>query len=158
MVLRRMLLMLAAVAVVVLALAAYKGYSIYQQVQMFSAPPPPISVEAEPARSLAWQQRLPAIGSLKAVQGVDLTAEISGTVSFGKETKGKRRLQISPADGKALDDGSNHWEILIPKHRQITVFEGEQVEKGETLSDGPLAPRAKRSERQPPTERSVPTR
>ncbi|KHL70909.1 RND transporter [Pseudomonas flexibilis] len=81
MVLRRMLLMLAAVAVVVLALAAYKGYSIYQQVQMFSAPPPPISVEAEPARSLAWQQRLPAIGSLKAVQGVDLTAEISGTVS-----------------------------------------------------------------------------
>lgn len=81
MVLRRMLLMLAAVAVVVLALAAYKGYSIYQQVQMFSAPPPPISVEAEPARTQQWQQRIPAIGSLKAVQGVELTAEISGTVS-----------------------------------------------------------------------------
>lgn len=81
MVLRRMLLMLAVVAVVVLALAAYKGYSIYQQVQMFSAPPPPISVEAEPARTRTWQQRIPAIGSLKAVQGVDLTAEISGTVS-----------------------------------------------------------------------------
>lgn len=81
MVLRRMLLMLAAVAVVVLALAAYKGYSIYQQVQMFSAPPPPISVEAEPARTLDWQQRIPAIGSLKAVQGIEITAEISGTVS-----------------------------------------------------------------------------
>lgn len=81
MVLRRMLLMLAAVAVVVLALAAYKGYSIYQQVQMFSAPPPPVSVEAEPARTLQWQQRIPAIGTLKSVQGVDLTAEISGTVS-----------------------------------------------------------------------------
>ena len=81
MVLRRMLLMLAVVAVVVLALAAYKGYAIYQQVQMFSAPPPPISIEAEPARTRTWQQRIPAIGSLKAVQGVDLTAEISGTVS-----------------------------------------------------------------------------
>lgn len=68
-----------------------------------------------------------------------ILAEISGTVSFGKETKGKRRLQITPTDGKPLADGSSHWEILIPKHRQITVFEGEQVEKGEVISDGPLS-------------------
>jgi len=68
-----------------------------------------------------------------------ILAEISGAISFGKETKGKRRLQITPTDGKPLDDGSTHWEMLIPKHRKITVFEGEIVEKGETISDGPLS-------------------
>lgn len=78
---RHMLIMLAAVAVVVLALAAYKGYSIYQQEKLFTAPPAPISVEAVAARVQPWQQRIPAIGSLKAVQGVNITAEISGTIS-----------------------------------------------------------------------------
>ncbi len=69
-----------------------------------------------------------------------LLAEISGTVSFGKETKGKVRLVITPTDGKPLEDGSDHYEELIPKHRQLTVFEGEQVEKGEVVSDGPSNP------------------
>jgi DNA-directed RNA polymerase subunit beta' len=69
-----------------------------------------------------------------------ILAEISGTVSFGKETKGKRRLVITPADGQPLADGSTHYEVLIPKHRQMTVFEGEQVEKGEIVSDGPSNP------------------
>lgn len=80
MLLRRMLIMLAVVVLVILALAAYKGYSIYQQVQLFSAPPPPISVEAAPAQEMPWQQRLPAIGTLKAIQGVELTVEVPGTV------------------------------------------------------------------------------
>ena len=69
-----------------------------------------------------------------------ILAEISGTVSFGKETKGKRRLVITPTDGKPLPDGSDHYEVLIPKWRQLTVFEGEQVEKGEVVSEGPLSP------------------
>ncbi len=69
-----------------------------------------------------------------------ILAEISGTVSFGKETKGKRRLVITPTDGKLLPDGSDHYEVLIPKWRQLTVFEGEQVEKGEVVSEGPLSP------------------
>ncbi|WP_111643379.1 DNA-directed RNA polymerase subunit beta' [Marinimicrobium alkaliphilum] len=69
-----------------------------------------------------------------------ILAEISGTVSFGKETKGKRRLVITPLDGQTLDDGSTHYEVLIPKHRQMTVFEGEQVAKGEVVSDGPSNP------------------
>ncbi len=80
MLLRRMFLMLGAVILVVLALAAYKGYSIYQQVQMFSAPQPAISVSAATAKAQPWQSRLPAIGTLKAFQGVDLTAEVQGTV------------------------------------------------------------------------------
>ena len=80
MLLRRMLFMLGAVLVVVLALAAYKGFSIYQQVQMFSAPQPAISIDAATAAERPWQGRLPAIGTLKAFQGVDLTVEVGGTV------------------------------------------------------------------------------
>ena len=67
-------------------------------------------------------------------------AEISGTVSFGKETKGKRRLVITPMDTSELPEGSDHYEVLIPKWRHMTVFEGEHVEKGEVVSDGPDNP------------------
>ncbi|WP_127560810.1 DNA-directed RNA polymerase subunit beta' [Saccharospirillum alexandrii] len=63
-----------------------------------------------------------------------ILAEISGTVGFGKETKGKKRLVITPTDG------SDGYEELIPKWRQLNVFEGEQVEKGEVISDGPMNP------------------
>jgi DNA-directed RNA polymerase subunit beta' len=69
-----------------------------------------------------------------------ILAEISGTVSFGKETKGKRRLVITPTDGSTLDDGSDHYEALIPKWRNLSVFEGEFVEKGEIVSEGPPSP------------------
>ncbi|WP_458526026.1 DNA-directed RNA polymerase subunit beta' [Onishia taeanensis] len=62
-----------------------------------------------------------------------ILAEISGVLSFGKETKGKRRLTITPANG-------DPFEMLIPKWRQIAVFEGETVEKGEVISDGPSNP------------------
>jgi len=63
-----------------------------------------------------------------------ILAEISGTFTFGKETKGKKRIVITPTDG------SEGYEELIPKWRQMNVFEGEQVEKGEVLSDGPMNP------------------
>jgi len=63
-----------------------------------------------------------------------ILAEISGTVGFGKETKGKKRLVITP------NDGSEAYEELIHKWRHLNVFEGEQVEKGEIISDGPLNP------------------
>jgi len=69
-----------------------------------------------------------------------ILAEISGTVSFGKETKGKRRLVITPTDGSTLPDGSDHFEALIPKWRNMSVFEGEFVEKGEVVSEGPPSP------------------
>lgn len=68
-----------------------------------------------------------------------ILAEISGTVSFGKETKGKRRLIITPTDGSQYN-GSDHYEALIHKWRNLTVFEGEHVEKGEIVSEGPLSP------------------
>ena len=56
-------------------------------------------------------------------------AEVSGTVSFGKDTKGKQRLIITD------DEGVPH-EILVPKWRHILVFEGEHVEQGEVVVDG----------------------
>jgi DNA-directed RNA polymerase subunit beta' len=63
-----------------------------------------------------------------------ILAEITGTVGFGKETKGKKRLVITPKDG------GEPYEELIPKWRHLNVFEGENVEKGEVISDGPLNP------------------
>jgi DNA-directed RNA polymerase subunit beta' len=69
-----------------------------------------------------------------------ILAEISGTVSFGKETKGKRRLVITPIQGETLADGSDHYEALIPKWRVMSVFEGENVEKGEVVSEGAPSP------------------
>ncbi len=62
-----------------------------------------------------------------------ILAEETGTVSFGKETKGKRRLVVTPADGDPV-------ETLIPKWRNIGVFEGESVERGEVVCDGPPSP------------------
>jgi DNA-directed RNA polymerase subunit beta' len=62
-----------------------------------------------------------------------ILAEKSGTVSFGKETKGKRRLVITGEDGEK-------YEELIPKWRQLNVFEGETVTRGEVIADGELNP------------------
>ena len=58
-----------------------------------------------------------------------IMAEHTGTVSFGKETKGKQRLVITD------EAGENH-ENLIPKWRHLNVFEGEQVVRGEIIADG----------------------
>ena len=69
-----------------------------------------------------------------------ILAEITGTVTLGKETKGKLRLVITPDDGKPLANGKLQYEELIPKWRTLGVFEGEHVEKGEVISDGPPTP------------------
>ncbi len=58
-----------------------------------------------------------------------ILAESSGAISFGKDTKGKQRLIIRDAEGE-------EHEELIPKWRHIIVFEGEHIEKGETVVDG----------------------
>ncbi len=62
-----------------------------------------------------------------------LLAEISGVIGFGKETKGKRRLVITSTDGKVHEELINKW-------CHVSVFEGEYVEKGEVISDGPADP------------------
>ncbi len=62
-----------------------------------------------------------------------ILAEATGMVAFGKETKGKQRVIITDTEGE-------QFETLIPKWRHITVFEGEFVEKGETIAEGELTP------------------
>ena len=62
-----------------------------------------------------------------------ILAERTGMVSWGKETKGKIRLVITEESGEV-------YEELIPKWRHVNVFEGEQVEQGEIISDGELNP------------------
>ncbi|WP_122846693.1 efflux RND transporter periplasmic adaptor subunit [Pseudomonas viridiflava] len=105
---RRMLIMLGVVMLVVLALASYKAFSIYRQIQQFSAPKPPVSVAVVNAVELPWQSRLPAIGTLKAVQGVDLSLEIAGTVkallfeSGQKVRVGQPLLQLDSDVERAL--------------------------------------------------------
>lgn len=59
----------------------------------------------------------------------EILAETSGVINFGKETKGKRRLLITPSEGEAHEE-------LIPKWRHVSVFEGETVQRGEKIADG----------------------
>jgi len=62
-----------------------------------------------------------------------ILAELSGMVTFGKETKGKRRLVITAVDGEVHEE-------LIAKWRVLSIFEGESVEKGEIIAEGELNP------------------
>jgi len=62
-----------------------------------------------------------------------ILAEYSGLVSFGKETKGKQRVIVTDDQGEA-------HEVLIPKWRQLSVFEGERVERGDVVCDGERDP------------------
>ena len=62
-----------------------------------------------------------------------ILAQATGVVSWGKPTKGKERLVITEESG-------NELATLIPKTRHINVFEGEKIERGDIVSDGPLSP------------------
>ena len=62
-----------------------------------------------------------------------MLAEVTGTVSFGKETKGKQRLVITDTDGIAV-------ETLISKEKQVLVHDGQVVNRGETIVDGAVDP------------------
>lgn len=94
--LRRMLIMLGVVAVIVTVLAGSKYLSIKQQIAMFSAPRPPVNVTATNAEQRDWQSRLPAIGTLRAIQGVTVTAEVSGIVRNILFVSGDKVKQSQP--------------------------------------------------------------
>jgi len=79
---------------------------------------------------------LPRVAELfeaRSPKDAGLLAEVTGTVSFGKDTKGKQRLVITDFDGAA-------HEYLIPKDKHITVHDGQVVNKGEMIVDGPADP------------------
>ena len=79
---------------------------------------------------------LPRVAELfeaRSPKDAGLLAEVTGTVSFGKDTKGKQRLIITDLDGVA-------HEYLIPKDKHVTAHDGQVVNKGETIVDGPADP------------------
>ncbi|HOI67935.1 MAG TPA: DNA-directed RNA polymerase subunit beta', partial [Thiomonas arsenitoxydans] len=79
---------------------------------------------------------LPRVAELfeaRSPKDAGMLAETTGTVSFGKETKGKVRLVITDLDG-------NSNEFLIPKEKNVLVHEGQVVNKGELIVDGPAEP------------------
>ncbi len=93
-----------------------------------------IPIEGQKTRDITGG--LPRVAELfeaRSPKDKGVLAELTGTVSFGKETKGKIRLQITDPDGKV-------WEELIPKEKNILVHEGQVVNKGESVVDGPADP------------------
>ncbi|SSY70541.1 DNA-directed RNA polymerase subunit beta' [Alysiella crassa] len=79
---------------------------------------------------------LPRVAELfeaRVPKDAGMLAEVTGTVSFGKETKGKQRLVITDLDGIA-------YETLISKEKQVLVHDGQVVNRGETIVDGSVDP------------------
>ena len=79
---------------------------------------------------------LPRVAELfeaRSPKDAGLLAEVTGTVSFGKDTKGKQRLVITDLDGVA-------HEYLIAKDKHVTAHDGQVVNKGESIVDGPADP------------------
>jgi DNA-directed RNA polymerase subunit beta' len=79
---------------------------------------------------------LPRVAELfeaRSPKDAGMLADITGTVSFGKDTKGKQRLVITDLEGIAN-------EFLIPKEKQVLVHDGQVVNKGEMIVDGPADP------------------
>ena len=93
-----------------------------------------IPIEGQKTRDITGG--LPRVAELfeaRSPKDKGVLAEMTGTVSFGKETKGKIRLQITDPDGVV-------WEELVPKEKSIIVHEGQVVNKGESVVDGPADP------------------
>ena len=93
-----------------------------------------IPVEGQKTRDITGG--LPRVAELfeaRSPKDKGMLAEMTGTVSFGKETKGKIRLQITDPEGTV-------WEDLVPKEKNILVHEGQVVNKGESVVDGPADP------------------
>ena len=79
---------------------------------------------------------LPRVAELfeaRVPKDAGMLAEVTGTVSFGKETKGKQRLVITDLEGVA-------HETLISKEKQILVHDGQVVNRGEIIVDGSVDP------------------
>ena len=93
-----------------------------------------IPIEGQKTRDITGG--LPRVAELfeaRSPKDKGVLAEATGTISFGKETKGKVRLQITDPEGKV-------WEELVPKEKNILVHEGQVVNKGESVVDGPADP------------------
>ena len=135
---RRMLIMLGVVLLIVLVLAGYKAFSIYTMIQGFSAPKPPISVAVATATERPWQARLPTVGTLKALQGVDLSLETDGTVidvqfESGQKVKaGQPIIRLDSAVESALLETAQADLGLA----QVDYSRGSQLVGSQAISKG----------------------
>ena len=135
---RRMLIMLGVVLLIVLLLGGYKAFSIYQQIQVFSQPKPAVSVAVATVVEQPWQQRLPAVGSLKALQGVNLSLEVAGTVKdvqfeSGQNVKaGQPLVQLDSAVESALLETAQADLGLA----QLDYGRGSQLVGSQAISKG----------------------
>ena len=135
---RRMLIMLGIVLLIVLILAGYKAFSIYTMIQAFSAPKPPISVAVATASERPWQARLPTVGTLTALQGVDLSLEVAGTVTdvqfqSGQKVKaGQPIVQLDSAVETALLETAQADLGLA----QVDYNRGSQLVGSQAISKG----------------------
>ncbi|WP_236247780.1 efflux RND transporter periplasmic adaptor subunit [Pseudomonas mosselii] len=135
---RRMLIMLAVVLLIVLILGGIKAFSIYKQVQMFSQPRPPVSVAAAQAEQRQWQERLPAVGSLKAYQGVELSLEVAGTVKSlhfesGQQVKAGQLLLQLDSDQETALLGTAQADLGLAK---VDFGRGSQLVGDSAISRG----------------------
>lgn len=93
-----------------------------------------IPIESQKTRDITGG--LPRVAELfegRSPKDAAVLAKVTGTVSFGKETKGKQRLVITDLDGES-------HEFLIPKEKQVLVHDGQVVNKGEMIVEGPADP------------------
>jgi DNA-directed RNA polymerase subunit beta' len=93
-----------------------------------------IPIESQKTRDITGG--LPRVAELfeaRSPKDAAILAKVTGTVSFGKETKGKQRLVITDMDGESS-------EFLIPKEKQVLVHDGQVVNKGEMIVEGPADP------------------
>jgi DNA-directed RNA polymerase subunit beta' len=93
-----------------------------------------IPIESQKTRDITGG--LPRVAELfeaRSPKDAAVLAKVTGTVSFGKETKGKQRLVITDMDGEAN-------EFLIAKEKQVLVHDGQVVNKGEMIVEGPADP------------------
>ena len=134
----RMLIMLGVVLLIVLLLGGYKAFSIYQQIQVFSTPKPPVSVAVATAAEQPWQLRLPSVGTLKALQGVNLSLEVAGTVkdvqfeSGQKVRAGQPLVQLDSAVESALLETAQADLGLA----QLDYGRGSQLVGSQAISKG----------------------
>lgn len=135
---RRMLIMLGVVLLIVLVLAAYKAFSIYTMVQGFSVPRPAISVAVATATERPWQVRLPTVGTLKALQGVDLSLETDGTVidvQFESGQKVKAGQPIVRLDS-AVESALLETALADLGLAQLDYNRGSQLVGSQAISKG----------------------
>lgn len=137
--LRRLILMLIIFILFVVALGSWKFWSVKQQIAAFQAPKPPIQVAAQEAQLELWQGRLPAIGTLTALLGIELTAETSGTVTdilfeSGQQVTAGQKLLVMRSDAEQASLATAEAQAALAQldfKRQQSLLQRKNISQAE---------------------------